>query len=466
MNVNKRAFTLVELLSVLVVLAIILAIAIPGITGIIRNATEKAFEKDAKMVIKAIEYKSLEDSSLDITTIKKDSEEDTVSSILKLSSENYEELSIAIDEFNKPSILIVGHNKWAGLTAYGTFRNITVVSGGGQAGYYCATELGNAMPNEVLVDKTFTNEGGLQTGMMANRTGNVNAQSISRDGTTLRFRPQTGFYDGESSNSVQYDDSDFVAPNIKNGVNIFGVIGTLVCPGGNAQSSDVLNGKTFSNDDGFQTGSMTNRSGNVTAQGTSVSGTTLRFRPQQGYYSGDSSNSVEYNDTDFVAGNIKNGVNLFGVTGTYAGLDIYLPLYKTGTEYVSMEQVVPDTQGAGSVTEGASYATLSVNSSATRQIWWSTSNPIDITGYRYIIVDVAVDPGWYGGYAQINTGKNTNATIVIADEFEFEESRGFTRRIMSLDISSYTGNHYVQLKAQDRDSGSTIVTVYGLGLIK
>ena len=54
---NKKGFTLVELLAVIVILAIILAIAIPGISGIINRAKKGAFESNVKMIITGIEYK-------------------------------------------------------------------------------------------------------------------------------------------------------------------------------------------------------------------------------------------------------------------------------------------------------------------------------------------------------------------------------------------------------------------------
>jgi len=59
---NKKGFTLVELLAVIVILAIILAIAIPGISGIINSAKKGSFESDAKMIVTGIEYKVLEAS--------------------------------------------------------------------------------------------------------------------------------------------------------------------------------------------------------------------------------------------------------------------------------------------------------------------------------------------------------------------------------------------------------------------
>ena len=59
---NKKGFTLVELLAVIVILAIILAIAVPGISGIINSAKKGSFESDVKMIITGIEYSVLESS--------------------------------------------------------------------------------------------------------------------------------------------------------------------------------------------------------------------------------------------------------------------------------------------------------------------------------------------------------------------------------------------------------------------
>ncbi len=49
----KRAFTLVELLAVIVILAIILAIAIPGVSSIIENTKNAAFERQKELIIGA-----------------------------------------------------------------------------------------------------------------------------------------------------------------------------------------------------------------------------------------------------------------------------------------------------------------------------------------------------------------------------------------------------------------------------
>lgn len=85
---------------------------------------------------------------------------------------------------------------------------------------------------------------------------------------------------------------------------------------GNATASDLLSGKTASTDAGDITGTMPNRTGHVTAQSTSISGTTLRFRPQAGYYDGTTANSVQYVDSNLVAGNILKGKSIFGLVGS------------------------------------------------------------------------------------------------------------------------------------------------------
>jgi type IV pilus assembly protein PilA len=57
---NKKGFTLVELLAVIVILAVILAIAVPSISSMMNNAKKAAFEDNVKLIIRGIDYKVLE----------------------------------------------------------------------------------------------------------------------------------------------------------------------------------------------------------------------------------------------------------------------------------------------------------------------------------------------------------------------------------------------------------------------
>ncbi|MGI6329814.1 MAG: prepilin-type N-terminal cleavage/methylation domain-containing protein [Bacilli bacterium] len=61
MKKRRQGFTLVELLAVIVILAIILAIAIPSITGLIDAQRKNAFESNVKMLIRGIDYQLLTD---------------------------------------------------------------------------------------------------------------------------------------------------------------------------------------------------------------------------------------------------------------------------------------------------------------------------------------------------------------------------------------------------------------------
>jgi type IV pilus assembly protein PilA len=87
---REKGFTLIELLAVIVILAIVLAIAIPSISAVINKSTVSAFESDAKLVLKAAEYKVLEDTSFDPTTINKDN----INNLLGLSNQNYNNINI------------------------------------------------------------------------------------------------------------------------------------------------------------------------------------------------------------------------------------------------------------------------------------------------------------------------------------------------------------------------------------
>jgi prepilin-type N-terminal cleavage/methylation domain-containing protein len=119
---REKGFTLIELLAVIVILAIILAIAIPSISAVINKSTASAFESDAKLVLKAAEYKVLEDTSFDPTTINKDN----INNLLGLSNQNYNNISI-VKKNNIYQIIIIGMAKWNGLIACGTFKNMKVV---------------------------------------------------------------------------------------------------------------------------------------------------------------------------------------------------------------------------------------------------------------------------------------------------------------------------------------------------
>ena len=162
-----------------------------------------------------------------------------------------------------------------------------------------------AAQDSVLAGKTFwgllaSGGWGLKIGAMVN----VGQQDITP--STVEQAIQAGYHNGSGRVA---GDADLVASNIASGVAIFGVPGAAVVASGTALDTDVLTGKTFSNDSGANiSGAMVNVGQQSITPGTSPQGIT------QGYHNGTGSVA---GDANLVSGYIKKGTAIFGVTGTY-----------------------------------------------------------------------------------------------------------------------------------------------------
>jgi hypothetical protein len=170
---------------------------------------------------------------------------------------------------------------------------------------------------EVLIEKTFwglnagAGEWGPQTGTAAE------GDNVSGAEGNKTFPIPDGFY---SNKTATANDADLVAGNIEDGVEILGVTGSLAGPvednTNGAKKAEVLTNKTFwglnagAGQWGLQTGTA--------AVGNNVSGVegSKTFPIPNAFYSGKSATA---NDADLLAGNIKDGVEILGVTGDYTG---------------------------------------------------------------------------------------------------------------------------------------------------
>ena len=86
------------------------------------------------------------------------------------------------------------------------------------------------------------------------------------------------------------------------------------------------------------TGTMPNR-GAVTGSINTVAGT---YSIQSGYHDGSGTVGIDSTEqAKIIAGNIKSGVEILGVTGTYSG-ETATAQAKTATPYTTQQTVLPD----------------------------------------------------------------------------------------------------------------------------
>ena len=121
MRKKKNAFTLIELLAVIVILAVILVIAIPRILDVIETSKKDSFKNSAQLIADSAEKKKVSDKLLG-----KD-EEITCKDVAKINDEDYASCTISFDESGVAKVSIVGRGKFDGLKiTNGTKENAEV----------------------------------------------------------------------------------------------------------------------------------------------------------------------------------------------------------------------------------------------------------------------------------------------------------------------------------------------------
>ena len=106
----------------------------------------------------------------------------------------------------------------------------------------------------------------------------------------------------------------------------------------NATAAEILTGKTAYVNKNKITGEMPNR-GAVTGVISTKAGT---YSIQNGYHDGSGSVGIDSTEqAKIIAENIKNGVEILGVTGSYAG-EATPTQTKTATPYTTSQTILPD----------------------------------------------------------------------------------------------------------------------------
>ena len=118
---KRNAFTLIELLAVIVILAVILVIAIPRILDVIETSKKDSFKNSAQLIADNAEKKKVSDKLLG-----KD-EEITCKDVAKINDEDYASCTISFDSEGNAKVSITGKGKFDGLKiTNGTKENAEV----------------------------------------------------------------------------------------------------------------------------------------------------------------------------------------------------------------------------------------------------------------------------------------------------------------------------------------------------
>ncbi len=121
MRKKKNAFTLIELLAVIVILAVILVISIPRILDVIETSKKDSFKNAAQLIADSAEKKKVSDKLLG-----KD-EEITCKDVAKINDEDYASCKISFDSEGNAKVSITGRGKFDGLKiTNGTKENAEV----------------------------------------------------------------------------------------------------------------------------------------------------------------------------------------------------------------------------------------------------------------------------------------------------------------------------------------------------
>ena len=109
MRKKRNAFTLIELLAVIVILAVILVISIPRILDVIDVSKKDSFKTSAQIIADSAEKKYVENKLNNIDEVI------TCENVTKLSKEDYEYCFVKIDNEGNAKVTIKGKGKFKDL---------------------------------------------------------------------------------------------------------------------------------------------------------------------------------------------------------------------------------------------------------------------------------------------------------------------------------------------------------------
>ena len=162
MRKKRNAFTLIELLAVIVILAVILVIAIPRILDVIDESKKDSFKSTAQIIADSAEKKYVTNKLNNID------EEITCDKVAKISSKDYEYCFVKIDEEGKATVTIEGKGKFKDLAiCNGTKTSVELSDTCSTDAKYFAYAL---IPDLIIEDKEKCKKYGISKGLSENDT--------------------------------------------------------------------------------------------------------------------------------------------------------------------------------------------------------------------------------------------------------------------------------------------------------
>ena len=191
MKKKKNAFTLIELLAVIVILAVILVISIPRILDVIETSKKDSFKSTAQLIADSAEKKYVTNKLNNID------EEITCESVSKLSKEDYESCKITFDNEGNAKVTIEGKGKFKDLAICNGTKTSVELSD------TCSTDAKYFAYEDVEGGVSITGysiEGGLNVVIPSNINGKQ-VVAIGNDAFTTEGVTPTGI----STNKIEYN---------------------------------------------------------------------------------------------------------------------------------------------------------------------------------------------------------------------------------------------------------------------
>ena len=200
MRKKRNAFTLIELLAVIVILAVILVIAIPRILDVIDVSKKDSFKTSAQIIADSAEKKYVENKLNNIDEVI------TCENVTKLSKEDYEYCFIKIDEEGNAKVTIEGKGKFKDLAICNGTKTSVELSD------TCSTDSSNFMyaliPELTIEDKEKCKKYGMSKGLSENDT-----LTLCNGGSVSGINLQIAILGGEIP-STDYEEAGL---NVKEG---------------------------------------------------------------------------------------------------------------------------------------------------------------------------------------------------------------------------------------------------------